>query len=293
MTDLRLDGRVAVVTGAGRGLGRTWAQALAGRGATVVLVGRDPALVRETDLADQIRATGGQAHPELGDVTDMAAMQALATRVLAAHGRVDILVNNAGMTRDRSFAKLDMADFRAVLEGNLTGAAQATAAFWPAMLAQGYGRVVFLTSSSGLAGHFGQAGYAAAKMGLVGLMQVLGLEGGPKGVHVNCLSPVGATEMNAGLLPEAVAARFTPDRLVPGMLLLASEAAPNRMVLMGGGGSFELADLRFTPGLLADTPEALLAGLATLTAAQGAIRPANAMTQIELELAALGRNDVI
>lgn len=286
MTPLRFDGRVAVVTGASRGLGRAWAQALAARGATVVLAGRDPALVRETALAGEIRAGGGRADAECGDVTDMAAMQALAARVLAAHGRVDILVNNAGMTRDRSFAKLDMADFRAVLEANLTGAAQATAAFWPAMLAQGYGRVVFLTSSAGLAGNFGQAGYATAKMGLVGLMQVLGLEGGPKGVHVNCLSPIGATDMNAGLLPEAVAARFTPERLVPGLLLLASEAAPNRMVLMGGGGSFELADLRFTPGVLADTPEALLAQLPALREATG-VRPANAMAQIELELAAL------
>ena len=287
MTRLRLDGQLAVVTGAGRGLGRTWAQALAERGAGVVLVGRDPALHRETALATAIRAAGGRAWAERGDVTDNDAMQALAVRVLDAHGRVDILVNNAGMTRDRSFAKLDMADFRAVIDGNLIGTAQATAAFWPAMLAQGYGRVVFLTSSAGLAGNFGQAGYAAAKMGLVGLMQVLGLEGESKGVHVNCLSPIGATEMNAGLLPPDVAARFTPDRLVPGLLLLAAPAAPNRMVLMGGGGSFELADLRFTQGLCAATAEELLAGLAALTSDRAAVRPQSATTQLELELAAV------
>ncbi|MGR3322494.1 MAG: SDR family NAD(P)-dependent oxidoreductase [Sagittula sp.] len=286
MSALRLDGRVALVTGAGRGLGRVFARALSERGATVICLGRGGG--GEDAVAAEITGAGGRAETEIADVADGAAVQAMAGRVLERHGRLDILVNNAGMTRDRSFGKVDMDDFRAVVDTNLIGTAQVTAAFWPAMLAQGHGRVVFLTSAAGLAGNFGQAAYSAAKMGLVGLMQTLGMEGGRKGVHVNCLSPVGVTEMNRDILPPDLLPRLGAEHLAPGLVFLASDAAPNRVVLMGGAGSFECAEVRFTRGRAAATAEDLAARFAEVSDGTEAVRPDSAMTQLELELANVG-----
>ena len=219
---LRLDGKIALVTGAGRGLGRVFARALGERGATVICLGRgSDGGSREAVLAQEIVTAGGCAVPETADVTSDDAVRAMASRVLDRYGRLDILVNNAGMTIDRTLAKIDMTDFARVIDGNLTGTARVTAAFWPGMMAQGYGRVIFITSSAGLAGNFGQSAYSAAKMGLVGLMQTAGLEGGRKGVHVNCLAPVGLTEMNAAVLPEALKPRLAADCLAPGIVYLA------------------------------------------------------------------------
>ena len=283
---LRLDGRVALVTGAGRGLGRVFARALADRGATVICLGRgSDGGGREMELSEEIVTAGGRAEPETADITSDVAVREMAARVKARHGRLDIIVNNAGMTIDRSFAKIDMEDFDRVLAGNLTGAARVTAAFWPGMLDHGYGRVVFVTSSAGLAGNFGQAAYSAAKMGLVGLMQTIGMEGARKGVHVNCLAPVGLTDMNAAVLPEALKSRLSAEHLVPGVVYLASEAAPNRVVLMGGAGSFECLDLRFTRGAAAATPEELAQRFDRIADGTGAVRPDSANTQLELELA--------
>lgn len=278
---LRFDGRVAVVTGAGRGLGRVWARALARRGATVIAVGRGSGVA---ELAASLRAEGFHAEAGHADVTDPQALAALAARVLERHGRVDVLVNNAGMARDHSFAKTDLDDFRAVIDTNLMGAVHATAAFWPGMLAQSYGRVIFLTSSAGLAGNFGQTAYGAAKMALVGLMQTLGIEGARKGVHVNCFAPIGATEMNADVLPAGMLARFDPELLVPGLVFLASDAAPNRAILMGGAGSFELAHVTFTRGRRIGSAEELAARFTEIGARADAVLPESAMAQAVGEL---------
>jgi len=206
-------------------------------------------------------------------------------------GRIDILVNNAGFVRDRSFAKLDLDDFEAVINVHLNGAAHVTHAAWPRMLEQRYGRVVMIVSSSGLAGNFGQAGYSAAKMGLVGLMNTLGLEGAAKNVFVNCFSPIGLTDMNAGVVPPELHSVYAPDKVVPGCLFLASEVAPNRVVLLGGGGVFERAFVTFTCGAVFESGS--IADLATrfedLSDRDGEIVPESAQTQMDIELRALRR----
>ena len=241
-----LTGRVAIVTGAGGGLGRSHALLLAQRGARVVV----------NDLGDaadavvaEISAAGGDAHAAKCSVADADAVQAMADGVLADFGRIDILVNNAGILRDKSFAKMDLADFRLVVDVHLMGSANCTKAVWNAMRAQNYGRIVMTTSCSGLYGNFGQANYAAAKMGLVGLMQTLGIQGGKHDIRVNCLAPTGATQMMEGILPPEQLAKFKPELVSPAVLALVSEQAPNRAILSAGAGGFELAYIALTQGI--------------------------------------------
>ncbi|HEY6511648.1 MAG TPA: SDR family NAD(P)-dependent oxidoreductase, partial [Burkholderiaceae bacterium] len=204
---ISFDGRVAIVTGAGGGLGRQHALALAARGARVLVNdfgrpasdGSDQGTAADAVVAE-IRAAGGTALANHASVTDEAAVQQMVQDTLAAWGRVDILVNNAGILRDKSFGKMTLDDFRAVVDVHLMGAAVCTHAVWPTMRAQKYGRVVMTTSSSGLYGNFGQANYGAAKMALVGLMQTLAIEGAKDNIRVNCLAPTAATRMTEGLL---------------------------------------------------------------------------------------------
>ncbi len=241
-----LTGRVAIVTGAGGGLGRSHALLLAQRGAKVVV----------NDLGDaadavvaEINQAGGQARAAKCSVADAEAVQAMADDVLADWGRIVILVNNAGILRDKSFAKMDLADFRLVLDVHLMGSVNCSKAVWNAMRDQNYGRIVMTTSCSGLYGNFGQANYAAAKMGLVGLMQTLGIEGGKHDIRVNCLAPTGATQMMEGILPAEQLAKFKPELVSPAVLALVSEQAPNRAILSAGAGGFELANIALTQGL--------------------------------------------
>lgn len=243
---LRFNGRVAIVTGAGGGLGRSHALALAGRGARVVV--NDVGEAAEA-VAAEIRAAGGEALPFQGSVTDLDAMTEMVAAAHHSWQRIDILVNNAGILRDSSFAKAGIEDFRAVLDVHVMGAVICTKLVWPHMQAQAYGRVVMTTSSSGLFGNFGQSNYAAAKMALVGLMQTLSLEGRKYDIRVNCLAPTAATQMTAGLIPEAVVPLLSPERVSPGLLALVSEDAPNRMVLGAGAGAFEQVRIAMTSGL--------------------------------------------
>ena len=238
--------RVAIITGAGGGLGRQHALALAQRGARVVVndFGR-PAEGSDRTAAEavvaEITAAGGRAIANHASVTDEAGVQAMVQQTLDLWGRIDILVNNAGILRDKSFAKMDLADFRLVLDVHLMGAVICTHAVWPQMHAQKYGRVVMTTSSTGLYGNFGQANYGAAKMALVGLMQTLSIEGARDGIHVNCLAPTAATRMTEGLMPAAVLAALTPESVTPGLLFLVSDEAPTRTILCAGAGTFERA----------------------------------------------------
>jgi NAD(P)-dependent dehydrogenase (short-subunit alcohol dehydrogenase family) len=257
---MRFDGRVAMVTGAGGGLGRCHALALAARGAQVLVNDMGPGAQA---VADEITAAGGQALAVQCSVTDEAAVAAMVQRALDTWGRVDILVNNAGILRDKSFAKMDMADFRLVLEVHLVGAAICTQAVWAHMKAQRYGRIVMTTSSSGLYGNFGQANYGAAKMGLVGLMQTLALEGAKDGIRVNCLAPTAHTRMTEGLLPPAVLDALQPEAVSPGLLYLVSEGAPSRAILCAGAGTFEAAHITLTPGLHLGTGEHVADQVAT------------------------------
>lgn len=283
-----LSGRVAIVTGAGGGLGRSHALLLAARGARVVVndLGESAGAV-----ADEIRAAGGQARAVTCSVADAEAVQAMVDDVLADWGRIDILVNNAGILRDKSFAKMDLADFRLVLDVHLMGAANCTKAVWNAMRAQDYGRIVMTTSCSGLYGNFGQANYAAAKMGLVGLMQTLGIEGAKHDIRVNCLAPTGATQMMEGILPPEQLAKFKPELVSPAVLALVAQNAPNRAILSAGAGGFELAYIALTQGIqlgAAASAEAILEQWAELSSRDNDFVPSQGFDQARHELQKAG-----
>jgi NAD(P)-dependent dehydrogenase (short-subunit alcohol dehydrogenase family) len=272
MDALDFSGQVAIVTGAGGGLGRQHALALARRGAKVLVndlggsvAGEGGSVSAAQAVVSEIEAFGGEALANGASVTDFAAVQAMVQQAMDAWGRVDVLVNNAGILRDKSFAKMDMADFRLVVDVHLMGAAHCTKAVWPIMQAQKYGRVVMTTSSTGLYGNFGQANYGAAKMALVGLMQTLAIEGAKHDIRVNCLAPTAATRMTEGLMPPDVLAALQPEAVVPAMLVLACREAPTRMVMNAGAGTFEAAHITLTQGVHigsgANAPERLLAAL--------------------------------
>ena len=249
-------GRVAIVTGAGGGLGRQHALALARRGARVLVNdlggardGSGGSATAAQAVVDEIRAAGGEALANAASVTDYDAVQAMVQQAIDAWGRVDVLVNNAGILRDKTFAKMEIADFRLVLDVHLMGAVHCTKAVWPHMVAQKYGRIVMTTSSSGLYGNFGQSNYGAAKMALVGLMQTLALEGAKNGIHVNSLAPTAATRMTEDLMPPEVLRALQPEAVVPAMLALACEDAPTRTILCAGAGSVEAAHITLTQGI--------------------------------------------
>jgi len=269
-------GRVAIVTGAGGGLGRQHALALAARGARVLVNdlggardGSGGSVSAAEAVVAEIRAAGGEAMANGASVTDFSAVQAMVQQAVEAWGRVDILVNNAGILRDKTFAKMELADFELVVNVHLMGAVHCTKAVWAIMNEQKYGRIVMTTSSSGLYGNFGQSNYGAAKMALVGLMQTLALEGAKHDIRVNCLAPTAATRMTEGLMPEAVLAALKPEAVVPAMLVLASQDAPNRTILCAGAGTFEAAHITMTQGVWlgtdAQTPERLAERLAEVT----------------------------
>ena len=238
---IRMDGQVAIVTGAGRGLGRSHALALAARGAKLVVndLGDDDGVSDNANaVAAEIEAAGGEAIAHGASVADNAQVENMVARTMDKWGRVDILINNAGILRDKTFAKMALDDFRLVVEVHLMGTANCTKAIWDIMREQQYGRVVFTSSSTGLYGNFGQANYGAAKMAMVGLMNTLHLEGAKYNIRVNCLAPAAGTAMTDGLLPQAVFDMLTPDSVSPGIVFLASENAPSRTILCAGGGGF-------------------------------------------------------
>ncbi|MBT9526884.1 MAG: SDR family NAD(P)-dependent oxidoreductase [Rhizobacter sp.] len=244
-------GRVAIVTGAGGGLGREHALALGQRGAKVVVNDLGPGAEA---VANEIKAAGGEAIASIGSVTDFAAVQATVKLAMDTWGRVDILVNNAGILRDKSFSKMELDDFKLVVDVHLMGAVNCCKAVWDIMRAQKYGRIVNTTSSSGLFGNFGQANYGAAKMALVGLMQTLSIEGTKDNVRVNCLAPTAATAMTEGLMPQAVLDKLAPAAVTPGLLYLVSEDAPSRVILNAGAGTFARSYITMTHGVHIGTP---------------------------------------
>jgi len=239
-------------------------------------------------VADEITDAGGAAMAVAASVADMAAVQAMVDSVAAHWGRIDGLVNNAGILRDKSFAKMDLADFRLVMDVHLMGAVHCCKAVWPLMQAQGYGRIVMTTSSSGLYGNFGQSNYGAVKMALVGLMQTLALEGARYDIRVNCIAPTAATQMLDGLLPEAELDLLHPSRVSPGVLALLREEAPTRTILCGGAGAFATANVTLTPGTLAATPGDVVARWDDITARGGESVPASGAEQGRQELAHAG-----
>ena len=279
-------GRVAIVTRAGGGLGREHPLALAAPGDKVDGNGLGRGAAQAG--VDEICAAGGQALANGASVTDFVAVQAMVEQAIDAWGRGDVLVNNAGILRDKSFSKMDLADFRLVLEVHLMGAVHCCKAVWPQMQAQEYGRIVMTTSSTGLYGNFGQSNYGAAKLAQVGLMQTLALEGAKHNIRVNALAPTAHTRMTEGVLPEAMLAALKPGAVVPALLVLAHEDAPTRTILCAGAGSFEAAHITLTQGLYlgagADVPEQLAARLAQVTDRQGEQVPGSGMAQGMAEL---------
>jgi len=239
-------------------------------------------------VVDEIRTRGGQALANGASVTDFAAVQAMVQQAVDAWGRVDILVNNAGILRDKSFAKMDMADFRTVIDVHLMGAAHCCKAVWAQMQAQNYGRILMTTSSTGLYGNFGQANYGAAKLAQVGLMQTLAIEGAKHGIHVNALAPTAATRMTEGLMPDEALALLKPAAVVPAMLVLTHESAPTRTIVCAGAGSFEAAHLTLTQGIHLGmgerVPEQLAEQLAQVTRMDGQQLPQSGAAQATLEL---------
>lgn len=285
-----LQGRVAIVTGAGRGLGRAHALYLAGQGAKVVV--NDLAQEAADRVAAEIQTEGGEAIAVAASVTDEAAVGAMVARVMDQWGRIDILVSNAGILRDKSFAKMSLDDFRLVVDVHLMGAAVCAKAVWEIMREQRHGRIVMTTSSSGLYGNFGQANYGAAKMALVGLMQTLAIEGEKYGVRVNCLAPTAATGMTEGVLSEESLRRLDPSLVSPGLLALVRDDAPTRAILCAGAGHFATANVTLTDGRYvgggADAGQQVIRQWEGVTDRHGEIVPAYGFTQAERELASAG-----
>lgn len=293
---LDFKGRVAIVTGGGGGLGRQHALALAARGAKVVVNdlggardGSGGSLSAAEAVVAEIRAAGGEAMANGASVTDFEAVQAMAKQAVDAWGRVDILVNNAGILRDKSFAKMELADFRLVVDVHLMGAVHCCKAVWPYMNEQKYGRILMTTSSSGLYGNFGQSNYGAAKLALVGLMQTLSIEGAKNNIRVNSLAPTAATRMTEDLMPPAVLEALKPEAVVPAMLVLVAEGAPTRTTLCAGAGSVEAAHITLTQGawigLDAQAPEVLADQLQEVLARAGDTVPESGAAQGGQEVA--------
>jgi NAD(P)-dependent dehydrogenase (short-subunit alcohol dehydrogenase family) len=259
VSDIRFDGRVVIVTGAGGGLGRSHALEFARRGAKVVVNdlggavdGSGGSSAAADAVVAEIAAAGGQAIADGGSVTDERGVRNMVDRALAEFGRIDVLIANAGILRDKTFAKMELRDFQAVLDVHLMGTVRPLKAIWPLMREQGYGRVVVTTSSSGLYGNFGQSNYGAAKMALVGLMNTLRLEGQRDGVRINAIAPIAATRMTHGLMPQEVLEAIRPEFVTPGVVYLASEDAPSGMILAAGAGTFAAARIFETEGVALD-----------------------------------------
>ncbi|MGB5950672.1 MAG: SDR family oxidoreductase [Parvibaculum sp.] len=253
---IRFDGKVAIVTGAGGGLGRSHALELARRGAKVVvndLGGARDGSGGSSDAAnkvvDEIKALGGEAIANGSSVTDDAGVANMVKQTMDAFGRIDILINNAGILRDKSFAKMEVSDFQLVVDVHLMGTVKPTKAVWQIMKDQGYGRIMVTTSSTGLYGNFGQTNYGAAKLGVVGFINTLKLEGQKDNIRCNALAPVAYTRMTSDLMPPEAEQMLTPEAVTPGVMYLVSEDAPTGMILCAGAGVFAAARIEESEGV--------------------------------------------
>lgn len=280
---IRFDNKVAIVTGAGGGLGRSYALELARRGARVVVndLGGSRDGTGASDAAqkvvDEIEAAGGEAMANGGSVADYEQMAEMVARAKERWGGVHILINNAGVLRDKTFAKMEPADFEFVIRVHLLGSAFATKACWETFREQNYGRVLMTASSSGLYGNFGQANYGAAKMGLAGLTKTLAIEGAKNDIRVNTLAPTAGTRMTQDLFPDQAFQMFAPEKVVPAALFLVSEEAPSNSIVGAGAGVFASANVTLTRGKLLTgddlSPEGIAANWDAITDRDGEIVP--------------------
>ena len=267
---ISFEGKVAIVTGAGNGLGRSHALALAERGAKVVvndLGGARDGTGTSSDAAMEvvgiIEAAGGEAFAHGANVSKFDEVEDMVAQAMAKWGRVDILINNAGILRDKSFSKMDLADFKLVMDVHLMGSVNCTKAVWDIMREQNYGRIVMTTSSSGMYGNFGQSNYGAAKMAVLGFMNTLVLEGGKNNIHVNALAPTAGTRMTEDLMPPEMLAMLTAESVTAAALVLCDESAPTRTILCAGAGGYAKAGMYETDGIFLakdeQSPEAIIA----------------------------------
>jgi NAD(P)-dependent dehydrogenase (short-subunit alcohol dehydrogenase family) len=286
------DGRVAIVTGAGNGLGRAHALSLARRGAKVVINdfggardGTGGSLSAAESVVEEIKKAGGIAIADGADVSDFEQVKAMVDRTTKEWGRVDLLCANAGILRDKSFAKMEIADFEKVLAVHLIGSFYCCRAVWEGMRERKYGRIVLTTSSSGLYGNFGQANYGAAKSGMIGLMNVLADEGSKYDIRVNTISPTAATRMTESLLPPQALALMKPESITPAVEYLLSDGAPNRTILGAGAGSFAMIKIIESEGINLPpaewTPDAIAAHFAEIADMSKAKALENAFQQTQ------------
>jgi NAD(P)-dependent dehydrogenase (short-subunit alcohol dehydrogenase family) len=253
---IRFDGKVAIVTGAGGGLGRAHALYLAGLGAKIVvndlggsLDGSGGNSEAAEKVVAEIKAAGGEAIANGASVSDDAGVAHLVKQTMDAFGRIDILIANAGILRDKSFGKMEIKDFEAVVNVHLMGTVKPAKAVWEIMKAQGHGRIVVTTSSTGLYGNFGQTNYGAAKLSLVGFMNSLKLEGAKDNIKVNAICPVAATRMTENLMPPAVLEMLKPEFVSPAVAYLASDEAPSGVIMTAAAGAFAVARIVETDGV--------------------------------------------
>lgn len=253
---IRFDNRVAIVTGAGNGIGKSHALSLAALGAKVVVNdlggtrdGSGGSLSTAETVVQEIKAKGGDAMANGTNVAKYDEVAAMIEETKKKWGRVDIVVNNAGILRDKTFHKMELDDFRLVLEVHLMGSVNCCKAVWDTMREQSYGRIVLTSSSSGLFGNFGQSNYGAAKAAMVGLMNVLHHEGQKFNIRVNTLSPTAATRMTEELLPPNVLQLMQPEAITPAVLYMVSENAPSRTIMGAGAGVYSVIRIVETQGV--------------------------------------------
>ncbi|WP_351074922.1 SDR family NAD(P)-dependent oxidoreductase [Shewanella sp. CAL98-MNA-CIBAN-0140] len=270
-------GKVAIVTGAGNGLGRSHALELARRGAKVVVNdlggardGSGASSAASQEVVQLIEEMGGEAISHGANVANFDEVQDMVQQTMDKWGRVDILINNAGILRDKSFSKMTLDDFKLVMDVHVMGSVNCTKAVWEIMKQQNYGRIVMTTSSSGMYGNFGQANYGAAKMAVIGLMNTLVLEGAKNNININALAPTAGTRMTEDLMPEEIVKAFSPEAVTAGMLTLCDEDAPNRFILCAGAGGYSSASIFETEGCFipktSQNPETVRQNWALLTA---------------------------